>query len=392
MIAYYDQCYCTIRHVNCHWSLKEDCRSTRCSICRAYRYVLKSGIKHLHSVDSIVKSLPESHVNFRYLNTPEKIKRMKNMHKLICKKDRKISRLQHSLTKLIKDDGIIMDSSTNADFMTIMNQNTSTILTAEEKFKSLFWQQQMKAGLAKSSRGIRWHPAIIRWCLFLHHRSSGAYSTLKNSGILQLPSERTLRDYHHFAPAVVGFSTDTDKQLLERINSQHPDNLSKYIIIVIDEMYIKEGLIFNKHNGQLIGFQDLGEINNLLADYGRQHNENDEMFLRRPLAKTMVVFMVRGLFTSLKFTYTQFPTASAKGDDLFLLLWKAILRLTRLGLQVLGVTCDGAKSNRKMFKMHGLTNGVPYKTKNYYSKTNDPIFFICDPPHVLKTLRNCFSR
>ena len=134
---------------------------------------------------------------------------------------------------------------------------------------------------------------------FLHHRSSGAYSTLRSSGILQLPSERTLRDYRHFAPAVVGFSTDTDKQLLERINSQQPANLSKYIIIVIDEMYIKEGLIFNKHNGQLIGFQDLGEVNNLLADYERQHNENDEMFLRRPLAKTMVVFMVRGLFTSL---------------------------------------------------------------------------------------------
>ena len=80
---------------------------------------------------------------------------MRNMHKLIYKKDRKISELQHSLTKLIKDDGITVDSGTNADFMAIMNQNTSTILTAEEKFKSLFWQQRMKAGLAKSSRGIR---------------------------------------------------------------------------------------------------------------------------------------------------------------------------------------------------------------------------------------------
>ena len=171
----------------------------------------------------------------------------------------------------------------------------------------------------------------------MHHRSSGAYSTLRNSGLLQLPSERTLRDYRHFAPAVVGFSTDTDKQLLEMVNSRRPAKLSKYIIIVLDEMYIKEGLIFNKHNGKLVGFQDLGDINNLLAEYERQHNENDKMFLKRPLAKTMIVFMVRGLFTSLKFVYAQFPTASAKGDDLFPLLWKAILRLTRLGLQVLGI-------------------------------------------------------
>ena len=170
MIAYYDQCYCTIHHVNCHWSLQEDCRSIRCSVCRTYHYVLKCGVKHLHAVDSNTKSLPESHTNFRYLNTPEKIERMRNMHKLLCKKDRKINRLQHSLT-FIKDDGIIVDSSTNADFMAIMNQNTSTVLTAEEKFK-LFWQQQMKAGLAKSSRGICHHKMVpiftssFQWCIF----------------------------------------------------------------------------------------------------------------------------------------------------------------------------------------------------------------------------------
>ena len=119
-----------------------------------------------------------------------------------------------------------------------------------------------------------------------------------------MPSERTLRDYRHFAPAVVGFSTDTDKQLLEMVNSRQPAELAKYVTIVVDEMYIKEGLI---HNGLLIGFQDLGEINNFMAEYENQHNENDGMFLRRPLAKTMVVFMIRELFTSLKFPYSQFP-------------------------------------------------------------------------------------
>ena len=162
MVAYYDQCYCTIRHVKYHWKLQEESRSTRCTVCRAYCYVLKSRLKRLHVESASAKSLPESHVNFRYLNTPEKIERMRNMHKLICKKDTKNIRLQQSLTRLIEDDGIIMDNNTNSDFMDIMNHNTSTVLTAEETFKSLFWQQQMKAGIAKSSCGTRWHPAIIR--------------------------------------------------------------------------------------------------------------------------------------------------------------------------------------------------------------------------------------
>ena len=110
----------------------------------------------------------------------------------------------------------------------------------------------------------------------------------------------------------MGFSTDTDKQLLDMVKSQQPAELAKYNSNVIDEMYIKERLIFNKHSGSFIGFQDLGDMNNLLAEYENQHNEIEGMFLRRPLTKTMVVFMIQGLFTSLKFPYAQFPAASAK--------------------------------------------------------------------------------
>jgi len=35
-------------------------------------------------------------------------------------------------------------------------------------------------------------------------------------------------------------------------------------------MYVKEGLIFNKHTGELIGYSDLGRIKNTLADYEKQ--------------------------------------------------------------------------------------------------------------------------
>lgn len=64
--------------------------------------------------------------------------------------------------------------------------------------------------------------------------------------MLALPSERTLKDYKHFAPAVTGFSTSTDQQLLDQLKQQKPSHLVQYIGIVIDEMYIKEGLVFDK--------------------------------------------------------------------------------------------------------------------------------------------------
>ena len=250
----------------------------------------------------------------------------------------------------------------------------------------------MKASLVKGKQGIRWHPAIIRWCLYLHHRSSGAYSTLRNSGVLKLPSERTLRDYRHFASATVGFTKDNDQQLLDLFQLQNPADLAKYIVITLDEMYIREGLVFDKHSGALIGFEDLGDVNNLLAEYEQQHESSDDSFSQRPIAKCMLVFMIRGLFSNLKFVYAQFPATSTKGHQLFVLLWKAIGRLSRLGIEVLAVTSDGAKNNRKMFSMHVPSGQLPYKTTNIHKSTQNAIYFICDPPHVLKTIRNCFAR
>ena len=96
----------------------------------------------------------------------------------------------------------------------------------------------MKASLAKSKQGILWHPAIIRWCLYLHHRSSGAYSTFRKSSVIALPSERILRDYRHFASSIPGFSRDVDLQLLDLVNVQEPADLANYVSVIIDKKCI----------------------------------------------------------------------------------------------------------------------------------------------------------
>ena len=35
------------------------------------------------------------------------------------------------------------------------------------------------------------------------------------------------------------------------------------VMLLIDEMYIREDLVYNRHIGKLVGFVDLGEVNNL---------------------------------------------------------------------------------------------------------------------------------
>ena len=159
----------------------------------------------------------------------------------------------------------------------------------------MFWQQRSKASLAKSKQGIRWHPAIIKWCLYLYHQSSGAYSTFRKSSVIALPSDRTLRDYRHFASSTPGFSRDVDLQLLDVVKVQEPADLANYVSVIIDEMYIKEDLVFDKHTGSLTGFTDLGDVCNLLAEYEQQQSGGGSTTFHHPVAKCMVVFMVRGL-------------------------------------------------------------------------------------------------
>ena len=96
----------------------------------------------------------------------------------------------------------------------------------------------------------------------------------------------------------------------------------KLVILLLDEMHIREDLVYDKHTGKMIGFTNLGDINNHLLAFehsmeGNKHEEN-------VLAKSMMVFMVRGLFTPLRFTYVQFPCSKVTGDLLFHPFWQAV--------------------------------------------------------------------
>ena len=126
----------------------------------------------------------------------------------------------------------------------------------------------------------------------------------------------------------------------------------------------------------LIGYSDLGEVNNLLSDYKQQLSTSEET--PRLLGKCMLMFMVRGLFTNLKFPYVQFPANSTKGANIFPLVRQAIKHLSRLGLHVITVTCDGASDNRRCLMMRPL-----YHTRvSTFSVLTGMKYFLYQIPHT----------
>ena len=145
---------------------------------------------------------------------------MRNLAQLVRAKDKIISGQQKKIDSVLKVDSVIVDECTHNNLLTIMSAQKD--VGAGENFSSVFWQQQLRAAKLENKNGMRWHPAIVRWCLYLHHWSCGCYSTLRDSGVIILPSERTLQDYKHFFTINFGLSASSDLQLSEAVKSHTP--------------------------------------------------------------------------------------------------------------------------------------------------------------------------
>lgn len=180
--------------------------------------------------------------------------------------------------------------------------------------------------------------------------STAAYRALRETGFLTLPSSRTLRDYTHLFEARIGIQAEVNNELAEEAKLDTLEEYQKFTCVAFDEVKVKEGLVFNKHSGQIIGFVDIGDVND--------KTEQLEKSIDKPpaLAKSMLVFMVRGLFTGLCYPYAQFSCAGLDARKLYPIVWDVIRNLEMIGFKVVAATADGASANRAFLKMHHSPN------------------------------------
>ena len=94
--------------------------------------------------------------------------------------------------------------------------------------------------------------------------------------------------------------------------------------------------------------------------------------------------------------FPSFATCNATSVQLFPLFWKAVAILEdKCKLKVMGVTSDGASSNRTMYKMQAKMNPVEngdtitYRVFNHLADEERYIYLMGDAPHSIKTARNC---
>lgn len=309
------------------------------------------------------------------------------------------AKYQRLAKKMIKEEGVKISEEDESDVRVLMDAATPEIRTkyGKDSPQNVLWEEQKKYNSLQNKRQMRWHPLVIRFALSLFYSSRVAYRTATSSGFLSLPSERTLRDYTHWCSAQSGVQFEYIEQAKKVMSQEGVSEDERQFTLLFDEMKVKSGLVFRKSTGRLVGFCDLGQANHEIDRLFSSPCEGSAGKQTPQLAKNMLAFMIRPIFRpSLAFMIAAFPTVQLTGYKLFPMVWNVIESLEFSDLPVVAVTADGASHNRHFFRLccfkeDGTKSPIPFVTKNPFAESERDVYFFCDPPHLIKTTRNCFS-
>ena len=236
----------------------------------------------------------------------------------------------------------------------------------EEKLRPYLSESQLHFVLTqvnmgtKAARGRRWNVRDKALALSLMHSSPRTYHLLRT--LFALPAVCTLRKIVQRVEIYPGFN----KYILHalQLKTTAMPATSKLVVVLLDEMSIKVGVTYDKHQDSVEGFG---------------HGQPGQ------LANYALVFMVRGLTEKWKLPIGYFLSSGPmKGTTMQQLLNECITELHAIGLKVMLVICDQGATNVNLFeKLLGVTVNTPF-----FKHDNNNILFMYDPPHLLKSVRN----
>ena len=376
----------TVRTANCEMICHQ--KSQRCPCCSKYRanlFVERSR----HNKVSVEATSHDSHVNYCFLTMEQKDERLRSLENAKRLERQRNVRLHQLIFSEINNNGVSLHPHDSEDIASLTTDISDHITKSfpVDSIQRIFWEQQMKYN-AVNKKQMRWHPYMIRFALNLKYASTAAYRAVQQSGVISLPSERTLRDYTHWLSIKDGPQSEALQHVQECMNLT--SDSEDYFALSMDEMKIRSGLFFRKHTGELVGFANLGEANENLELLIETHDSTTS----KRLAEEVLVFMLRHISKpSMSFPVAMYPSASVSGEKLYPVVFEVVEALELHGLSVVSITSDGNSPNHKFYRMCGLDSSSPtYKTPNPYALSkNRDIYFFCDPPHLLKTTRNNFA-
>ena len=92
------------------------------------------------------RSSSNSHTNYRFCNTPEKLARLTSLHHVVSLQKKELDRLKDRINQQIECGGVSIDEPVHDDLVNMMKDHTDKVLQkhGEDSFLGIFWSQQRK--------------------------------------------------------------------------------------------------------------------------------------------------------------------------------------------------------------------------------------------------------
>lgn len=164
-----------------------DGKKDRCFFCSRQRSLFRVALhRKKKEVDHQFKNLTKEELILKLRQAKSSEKKLKGKLK------RSYAKMATQSTK----NGECLDEDTHNFLKGVLERSLNESDTSNEgslEFSKLFLRTQLKMLSEKHSNRRRWHPLIIKWCLYMYDKSPSLYKVLNESGVLQLPSRSTLR-------------------------------------------------------------------------------------------------------------------------------------------------------------------------------------------------------
>lgn len=161
---------------------------------------------------------------------------------------------------------------------------------------------------------------------------------LRTSGLLTLPTQRTLRCYTNFTASEAGFNKEFLACVCQDIKLKGLGEIERNIMLAFNEMKVFQGLVYSHQTGHIIGFTSLSSVNDEMAAFARKCEGEDPQ-----MASHALVLMASGICRSFCRAVAYFATGGATTDQLYHVIMEGTEYLETCGFSVRGLRWSGIK-------------------------------------------------
>lgn len=239
--------------------------------------------------------------------------------------------------------------------------------------------EKLKQEAGPSSRGIVWTSKTIQSALSIRTAiGQRGYEYLRKMNY-PLPSYRTLCRKLESTPFAPGIQHDVLQWL--KLKMANMTEMEKLCILLVDEMQMKQQLEYDKGLRHMVGYVSRETL-----------TPDSKPYEREELASHVLVFMLRGLTSTWKQTVAYLFTGQTTKKQPYWEFMQQVIRAAEdSGLRVQAITSDMGPVNVALWNEVGIRSTktilIPYIP--HPVSTDRDLYFMADPPHLLKNLWNC---